>query len=120
MTLVAPDDVTGFPVLWDRARQLQLMSFLDLADRMTFTFPQQYELDWPDSELQIAGVVTADRSRNSWARQAAEVRVTLRNPIGDRRTVSAELIIPAYACKTASEALVDLFPALTTDDMDWD
>ncbi|HEY7003677.1 MAG TPA: hypothetical protein VH281_05295 [Gaiellaceae bacterium] len=120
LQLVTPGDGTGFPVLWDRERQLKLVYFLDIADRITGGFPEEYRLDWPDSDLKIDGLVTVDESRGSWARKAAEVTVTLRNPFGDERTVSADFIVPAYTCDRASRGLVDLFPAVTTDDMDWD
>jgi hypothetical protein len=119
LRLVLAGDVIGFPVLWDRERQLKLVYFLGSPDYMTWTFPREYKLDWPDPELQIEGLVTIDANRGSWAKKAAEVTVTFRNPGGDRRQVCADLIVPAYACKTASESLVDLFPAVTTDDLDW-
>jgi hypothetical protein len=63
------------------------------------------DLDWPDSEFQADGLVTADEDRGLWSRKAAGVDVTLRNPMGDRRTVSEHLVIPAYVTSPPSGSL---------------
>jgi hypothetical protein len=118
--LVVPGTAVGFPVLWDRERQLKLMYFLGGPDSTTGGFPYTHQLDWPDPELQIDGVVTIDAERGLWSEKAAALDVTLRNPIGDHRHVSARLLVPAYTCQEASEALVDMFPSVSTDDLDFD
>lgn len=120
ISLVLPDgDATGFPVLWDRERQLKLVHFLDEPHRMTRVFPRRTRLGWPGDELQIDAEVTIDSDRGRHARTSAELDITTRNPMGDRREVSAHLIVPAQACKTASRALVDLFPSVSADDLDF-
>ena len=48
------------------------------------------------------------------------MKVTLRNPIGDLRHVSAHLLVPAYACQQVSDSLADMFPFVTTDDLHFD
>jgi hypothetical protein len=116
MTL--PGDSIGYPVLWDRTRQLKLVYFFETPTRMTSSFPKEYTLDWPDPYLQIDGMVTFDASRSPW-RKAAEVTVTVSSPERDRRDVSANLVFPAETCAIASRWLVDLFPGVTTDDLDW-
>jgi hypothetical protein len=43
----------------------------------------------------------------------------MRNSIGDRRELSGRLIVPASTGKSASDWLVDVFPAVTGDDLDF-
>jgi hypothetical protein len=115
LAFAAAEGAVGFPVLWDRARQLKLVNFLGTPDHMTHTFPQVLKLNWPDPALEIGGVVTVDRDRTLG--KAAELDVTMRNRKG--HTVSARLLVPATACKQASESLVDLFPSVSSDDLDY-
>ena len=105
----------AFPVLWDRERQLKLVYFLGSPDHVTHTFPQELKLNWPDPELEIEGVVTVDHDRLFG--KAAELDVTMRNR--NSHSVSARLVVPASACKQASEGLADLFPAVSSDDLDY-
>ena len=118
--LVAPGDATGCPVLWDRERQLKPMYFIGSPDHVTGGFPWRLDLNWPDPELQIDGIVTIDPERRYLSRKAAPLHVTVQSPIGDQRSVSADLLVPAYACIAASHALVDLFPSVSADDLDFD
>ena len=115
LEFAAADGAIGFPVLWDRERQLKLVYFLGHPAHMTHTFPQELKLNWPDPELEIEGVVTVDHDRLFG--KAAELDVTMCNR--NRHSVSARLVVPATACKQASEWLVDLFPAVTSDDLDF-
>jgi hypothetical protein len=119
LQLATPDAVVGFPILWDRDRQLKLVHFLGFPDSVTWRFPQESRLDWPGRELEANAVATVDAARGAYSAKSAELDVVVRNPIGDRREVSGRLIVPAYTCKTASDWLVDLFPAVTGDDLDF-
>jgi hypothetical protein len=116
LELATADRAIGFPVLWDRERQLKLVYFVGEPDHMTHTFPRELKLDWPDQELEIEGVVTLDPDRGFHSK-AAELDVTLRRPNRDR--VSTRLVVPASDCKRFSEWLVDLFPAVSADDLDY-
>lgn len=119
LELAVANNVVGFPVLWDRDRQLKLIYFLEQPDRATSTFPQRFSLEWPDPELLINGVVTIDPGRFTYGDKVADLDVTLRNPIGDRAKASGHLVVPADICMRASKWLVDLFPAVTADDLDF-
>jgi hypothetical protein len=63
-------------------------------------------------------VVSLDQDKG-FAKKSAELDITLRNPGGDRRTVSDRLIVPADTFDQVSRRLIDLFPAVSADDLDW-
>jgi hypothetical protein len=112
------DDGAGFPDLWDRDRQLKLMYFIGFSHHVTGGFPKELHLDWPDPELEIDGLVTVD-PHVGFRKKHAQLEVTLRKPIGDRRTVTGRLVVPAWTCELVSKWLADLFPSVSADDLDW-
>lgn len=109
----------GFPVIWGRETQLQLVYFFELPNRMTHVFPQDLHLHLAEGEVEIEGAVTIDSERGPFARQAAELQITLRSPVArEPQQFALRMVIPATVCARASESLADLFPAVTAADLD--
>ena len=121
LTLHTHETGYGFPVIWSREEQLKLVHFFETPDRMTFRFPQELRLRLPDGRLEIEGQVTIDPSLGRYARKAAKLTITLRSPLARQPSqpeYTGYLVIEAGAAKTASRWLVDLFPSVTSNDLD--
>lgn len=120
LSITVPLGSYGLPIVWSRETQLDLVYFFDTPDRMTYVFPQGLHVRTPDGELEIDGSVTIDRERGSYATKAAELQITLRSPLKRRpKEFTAFMLVPAYTCATASRWLVDLFPSVNADDLDY-